>query len=90
VLSEQDWDSLLGRAAALAERLRQAIAERLAVPSAAAPLVTWRVDGDPDEYVRRLAGLGVIVRAIPGRPWVRASLGAWNSDEDLERLLAAL
>jgi selenocysteine lyase/cysteine desulfurase len=90
VLEEQDWSSVLGRAATLGERLRQAISERLAVPSAAAPLVTWRVDGDPDEYVRRLAGHGVIVRAIPGRPWVRASLGAWNSEEDLERLLAAL
>ena len=90
VLSEHRWDAVHSRAAELAARFREALAERLVVPAAEAPLVTWRVDGDPDEHVRRLAAQGVIVRAIPGRPWLRASVGAWSSEDDLDRLLAAL
>ena len=30
------------------------------------------------------------MRNIPGRPWLRASVGAWNDEGDLERLLEAL
>ncbi len=33
---------------------------------------------------------GVVVRNLPGRPLLRASVGAWNDERDLERLLAAL
>jgi hypothetical protein len=32
----------------------------------------------------------VVVRYLPGRGLVRASVGAWNSADDLERLLEAL
>jgi hypothetical protein len=32
----------------------------------------------------------VLVRNLPGTPLVRASVGAWSSEDDLERLLAAL
>jgi L-cysteine/cystine lyase len=32
----------------------------------------------------------VIVRHLPGTPYVRASVGAWSSEDDLERLLEAL
>jgi hypothetical protein len=32
----------------------------------------------------------VIVRNIPDRPWLRASVGAWNDEGDLERLLGTL
>ncbi len=35
-----------------------------------------------------LAEHDVIVRNIPGRPWLRASVGAWNDEHDLERLAA--
>jgi L-cysteine/cystine lyase len=38
----------------------------------------------------RLAEAGVVVRDLPGRPWIRASVGAWNDESDLERLLDAL
>ncbi len=27
-----------------------------------------------------------MIRGIPGRSYARASVGAWNSDEELERL----
>jgi len=32
----------------------------------------------------------VILRNIPGTPWLRASVGAWNDENDLDRLLVAL
>jgi L-cysteine/cystine lyase len=32
----------------------------------------------------------VIVRDLPGRGLLRASVGAWNDESDLERLLDAL
>ena len=38
----------------------------------------------------RLAEKGIVVRNIPGRPWLRASVGAWNDEGDLDRLLEAL
>jgi selenocysteine lyase/cysteine desulfurase len=32
----------------------------------------------------------VLIRHLPNRPYLRASVGAWNDESDLERLLAAL
>jgi selenocysteine lyase/cysteine desulfurase len=32
----------------------------------------------------------VIVRDLPGRPYLRASVGAWNDESDLDRLLSLL
>ncbi len=32
----------------------------------------------------------MIVRHLPTLPWVRASIGFWTSDDELERLAAAL
>ena len=40
--------------------------------------------------VERLAAAGVIVRDLPGTGLVRASVGWWTSDDDLERLVGAL
>ena len=31
-----------------------------------------------------------MLRELPGTPYLRASVGAWNDEADLERLLAAL
>ena len=42
------------------------------------------------EYLTAFAEAGVIVRDLPGRGLVRASVGWWTSDDDLERLVAAL
>ena len=39
---------------------------------------------------RALSEAGVLVRDLPGLGWVRASCGFWTSEEDLERLVAAL
>jgi L-cysteine/cystine lyase len=91
VLEQLGWERVFERSAAGAARLAAAIAERHEVLGPrAAPLVAWATNREPAEQVAALAEVGVIVRAIPGRPWLRASVGAWNSDEDLERLLAAI
>ena len=82
------------RAAATAERclelLRDAGAD-VVVAQERATLVAWRVPVEESAaVVARLAEAGVIVRDLPGRGLVRASVGWWTSDEDLERLVAAL
>jgi selenocysteine lyase/cysteine desulfurase len=79
------------RAASLAERLVEMLRERglEVAPRGRTTLVSWRSE-DPEGDVARLAIDGVVVRYLPGRGLVRASVGAWNSEEDLERLLAGL
>ena len=47
-------------------------------------------DPDPEATRGRLLEQGVGVRNLPGYPYLRASVGAWNDESDLERLLAAL
>ena len=75
----------------LADRLAERLAERghTVAPRAHTTLVSWE-DEDPEATRDRLVVVGVIVRNLPGRPLLRASVGAWSSDEDLERLLDAL
>lgn len=55
-----------------------------------ATLVSFRPKGEAAEITAAAAGRGVIVRDLPGTPWLRASCGYWTSDEDLERLLDAV
>ena len=74
-------------AAELADRL--AAAGRTVAPRGDTTLVAWE-DDDPEATRDRLAAGGVRVRNLPGRPLLRASVGAWNDESDLERLLAAL
>jgi selenocysteine lyase/cysteine desulfurase len=45
---------------------------------------------EPLEARQRLAEAGVAVRDLPGTPYLRASVGAWNDESDLDRLLEAL
>lgn len=91
VLAAFGWDAVFERATALAGRL----AERLAAagftvtPRGQTTLVTWE-DDDAPATGARLAEQGVIVRSFPGLPYLRASVGAWNDDTDLDRLMEAL
>jgi L-cysteine/cystine lyase len=79
------------RALVQAQRGRELIAPRveLVTPPGQATLVTWE-SRDAAAESARLAEQGLIVRHLPTLPWVRASIGFWTSDEDLERLAAAL
>ena len=82
------------RAADLAERFRARLAEAgedVVVPESRATLVSWRVPVEQSaDIVKGLAEADVIVRDLPGRGLVRASVGWWNDETDLERLVAAL
>ncbi len=80
------------RARSLAERLRELLAERVEVVTepGQATLVSFRPDGNAAETVARLAERGVIVRDLPGLGWVRASVGFWTDEAELERLVGAL
>jgi L-cysteine/cystine lyase len=57
-----------------------------------APLIALTVAGQEDTVAlnERLGAQGILARYIPDTPWLRISVGAWTSDDDVERLAAAL
>jgi selenocysteine lyase/cysteine desulfurase len=80
------------RAAELAAWLASALAERglSVLPRGRSTLVSWRVPGEGEDVqaeVERLAAAGIVVRSIPMGGYVRVSVGAWSSEEELERLV---
>ncbi len=91
VLEDAGWDWVLERgpqlADGLAERLREGGAE--VMPRGASTLVSWRAE-DPVRRVEELAGQGFIVRDVPAPGLIRASVGAWSNEEELDRLAAAV
>jgi L-cysteine/cystine lyase len=91
VLEEAGWAAVHARAAALAETLAGELEALGRQVSARGPttLVSW-ADPDAEATRDRLAAAGVAVRNLPGRGLVRASVGAWNDENDLDRLLGAL
>jgi L-cysteine/cystine lyase len=82
------------RAAEMAERFRSRLEEAgldVVLPEERATLVAWRAPAEESaQIVSRLADAGVIVRDLPGRGLIRASVGWWNDESDLERLVEAL
>jgi selenocysteine lyase/cysteine desulfurase len=91
VLERAGWGAVHERARALAARLAERLegAGRGVAPRGRTTLVSFASPNPAGERAR-LYERGVIVRDIPGRPWLRASVGAWNDERDLERLLEAL
>ena len=91
LFQEAGLDWVHERGTALAERLAESLGDHghAVIPRDRTTLVSWRSD-DAEGAVARLADAGVVVRHLPGRGLVRASVGAWSNEEDLERLLAAL
>ena len=85
-------DGHFERAAQMAARCRELLAERFDVVTAPdqATLVSFRAEGDSAELVKRLYEHGVVVRDVPKLGWIRVSCGWWTSEEDLARLLGAL
>jgi L-cysteine/cystine lyase len=90
----KDWERVTGENAARARaRLRRqpgvAIGEH---DREDAPLVAITVDGVEDtvELTGRLAEQGILIRYIPDTPWMRASIGAWTTDDEVDRLANAL
>jgi L-cysteine/cystine lyase len=91
VLARAGWEAVHARARKLAARLAEMLEEsgRDVFPRGDTTLVAWR-DDDAPATRERLAAAGVAIRDLPNRPLLRASVGAWNDESDLERLLAAL
>ncbi len=92
VLASFGWDSVYERASTLAALLAARLDEAgyTVAPRGATTLVSWEMGDNNDEVPPRLAEHGVVVRHLPGTPYVRASVGAWNDESDLDRLLDAL
>ena len=91
VLREADFAAVLARGPLLAAMLAERLSAhgRTVAPRDHTTLVAFE-DDDPEATRDRLRDAGVLVRNLPGTPLVRASVGAWSSEDDLERLLAEL
>jgi len=87
VFAAAGWPWVHERATSLAAWLADRLSERgiEVQPRGRSTLVSWRTE-DATADVDRLAAEGVIVRSIPAFDFVRASVGAWSSEEELERL----
>ena len=87
VLEEPGFDRVYARASDLAERFATMLRDRgLAVAARGrSTLVSFEVP-EPEDFAARAADQGIVIRLLPGRPWARASVGAWNSEEELGRL----
>jgi L-cysteine/cystine lyase len=81
------------RAAELAARCRELLLEHgqdVVTAPAQGTLVSWRHAGDTAQAAAALYDRGVVVRELPGTGLLRASVGWWNDESDLERLVDAL
>ena len=86
-------DGRFERARELAERCRSMLLERghdVATEPGQGTLVAFRLQGDTAAAVAALSERGVLLRELPGTGLVRASVGWWNDDSDLERLVEGL
>jgi selenocysteine lyase/cysteine desulfurase len=90
LLDRTGLGAVQARAAQLAGRLADLLIERgrTVAPRGESTLVAWE-DPDPPATRQRLADAGVVIRDLPGTSYIRASVGAWNDESDLERLLSA-
>ncbi|HEY3765262.1 MAG TPA: aminotransferase class V-fold PLP-dependent enzyme [Gaiellales bacterium] len=86
--------SALGAANAAEARRRLAGVPGVAVHDPGGPctgLIALRLDGhESADAVAHLAERNVLVRPIPGTPFVRVSVGAWTDASDIDALIAGL
>ncbi len=84
-------EEIQARAASLAAQLAERLgaAGRKVHPRGPTTLVAFE-DDDPEATRERLFEAGISIRNLPGTPYLRASVGAWNDESDLEKLLSAL
>ncbi len=81
------------RARRLSERCRellQAGGHEVITEPRQATLVSFRAAGDPVAVRAALYERKIVVRDMPGTDLLRASVGWWNDEDDLERLLEGL
>ncbi len=91
VLAASGWAEVHRRAHLLAAQFGERLVAcgREVAPRGPSTLVSFS-SPDPAGERTLLAEGGVVLRDIPDRPLLRVSVGAWNDESDLERLLAAL
>jgi L-cysteine/cystine lyase len=91
VLDQFGWPAAQQRAISLADRLARRLTGlgRVVSERGETTLVAWE-DRDAEGTAERLGRAGVAVRPLPGSRHLRASVGAWNDESDLDRLLTAL
>jgi len=87
VLEEAGFARVFDTAVGGAERFAGMLRERglEVAPRGATALVSFEAP-DPEGFTTRAADEGLVIRFLPGRPFVRASVGAWNTEDELERL----
>ncbi len=94
VLREAGWEWIHERGATLAERLAELLRERgiEVLPRGRSTLVSFAMPGrDGQEEAERLAAERIVVRSVPTRAGViRASVGAWSREDELERLVGLI
>ncbi len=80
------------RAAGLVARCRESLlggGVEVRTEAGQGTLVSFRVPGDPPAVVKAAEEIGIIIRNLPDG-WLRASLGWWNDEADVDRLVAFL
>jgi selenocysteine lyase/cysteine desulfurase len=87
VLEAAGFERVHDRGVEGAERLAGLLRDRgvEVAPRGPSTLVSFEV-ADPEELTVRAAEEGIVIRAIPGGRYARASVGAWTTDDELERL----
>jgi L-cysteine/cystine lyase len=93
--TEVGWEPAWARSAALAGvlrgRLRDVPGVSLEAVETPSTIVAFRVHGrEPADVTAACEEAGVLIRHIPTHGLVRVSVGFWNNEEDLERLLAVV
>jgi L-cysteine/cystine lyase len=85
-------DGRFDRARELTERCRELLLDAghdVVTEPGQSTLVSFR-SAEPTEAVERLYAAGVVLRELPGTGLLRASVGWWNDESDLERVISAL
>ncbi len=87
-----DWayERIRRLAAAARELLAAVPGVTVLTPAETAGLVSFQVESDADRAVKALAEQGIIIRTVPHPRSLRLSAGFYNTEEELERLAAAL
>jgi selenocysteine lyase/cysteine desulfurase len=91
VFQEHGLEAAHRRAVAMAAGLAASLGERglNVAPRGASTLVSFEVDDPPNVVERLRMDEDMVLRHLPGTPYVRASVGAWTSEEELDRLVRA-
>ena len=82
-----DWG--FGRAASLVARCREAllaVGVEVRTEAGQGTLVSFRVPGDPAAVVKSAEERQIVIRNLPDG-WLRASIGWWNDEADIARLV---